>query len=131
MFSTCVHTRTGPARFAGILLELGEISISRDRMSTSEHIYCTGITRAAGSIPAIGPSVEFFATVPAHLDYSNSAFKFNPSEVLKNLSRGGATGCVCGGHPTRQQIGKLLSQSAKLDWLKITTEKNKIDFMNN
>jgi hypothetical protein len=29
MFSTCVHTRTGPARFAGIPLELGEISISR------------------------------------------------------------------------------------------------------
>ena len=33
--------------------------------------------------------------------------------------------------PTRQQIGKLLSQSAKLDWLKITSEKTKIDFLNN
>jgi hypothetical protein len=40
----------------------------------------------------------------------------------------------CGGvehSPTRQQIGKLLSQSAKLDWLKITSEKTKIDFLNN
>ena len=40
-------------------------------------------------------------------------------------SRGGATEGVWGGggvehSPTRQQIGKLLSQSAKLDWLKIT-----------
>ena len=33
--------------------------------------------------------------------------------------------------PTRQQIGKLLSQSAKLYWLKITTEETKIDFLNN
>jgi hypothetical protein len=42
-------------------------------------------------------------------------------------------GCVGGGGhpPTRQQIGKLLSQSAKLDWLKITTEETKIDFLNN
>jgi hypothetical protein len=32
---------------------------------------------------------------------------------------------------TRQQIGKLLSQSATLDWLKITTEETKIDFLNN
>jgi hypothetical protein len=42
-------------------------------------------------------------------------------------SLGGAAlqGCV-------QQIGKLLSQSAKLDWLKIThTEETKIDFLNN
>jgi hypothetical protein len=43
--------------------------------------------------------------------------------------------CVWGGGgrtpPTRQQIGKLLSQSAKLDWLKITTEETKIDFLNN
>ena len=40
----------------------------------------------------------------------------------------------CGGvehPPTRQQIGKLLSQSAKLYWLKITTEETKIDFLNN
>ena len=33
--------------------------------------------------------------------------------------------------PTRQQIGKLLSQWAKLDWLKITTEETNIDFLNN
>ena len=43
-------------------------------------------------------------------------------------------GCVGGGGgthppPTRQQIGKLLSQSATLDWLKITTEETKIDFL--
>jgi hypothetical protein len=36
-----------------------------------------------------------------------------------------------GDTPTRQQIGKLLSQSAKLYWLKITTEETKIDFLNN
>jgi hypothetical protein len=48
------------------------------------------------------------------------------------ISRGGAKG-LCGGWntPTRQQIGKLLSQSAKLDWLRITTEETKIDFLNN
>jgi hypothetical protein len=42
-------------------------------------------------------------------------------------------GCVGGGHPppTGQEIGKLLSQSAKLDWLKITTQETKIDFLNN
>jgi hypothetical protein len=44
--------------------------------------------------------------------------------------------CVGGGgveHPpqTRQQIGKSLPQSAKLDWLKITTEETKIEFLNN
>jgi hypothetical protein len=35
------------------------------------------------------------------------------------------------GGADRQQIGKLLSQLAKLDWLKITTEETKIDFLNN
>ena len=49
------------------------------------------------------------------------------------LDRGGATGWGGGGWntPTRQQIGKLLSQSATLDWVKITTEETKIDFLNN
>ena len=46
----------------------------------------------------------------------------NLKEVLKRLKEHGGT---------RQQIGKLLSQSAKLDWLKITSEKTKIDFFNN
>jgi hypothetical protein len=56
--------------------------------------------------------------------------------ALAYIYRAGATG-VCVGWglgvdpPTRQQIGKLLSQSAKLDWLKITTEETKIDFLNN
>jgi hypothetical protein len=49
-----------------------------------------------------------------------------------NTVTGGATG---GGGwntpPTRQQIGKLSTQSAKLDWLKITTEETKIHFLNN
>jgi hypothetical protein len=39
--------------------------------------------------------------------------------ALAYIHKGGATG------------GKLLSQSAKLDWLKITTEETKIDFLNN
>jgi hypothetical protein len=47
------------------------------------------------------------------------------------LDRGGATGGGGWNTPTRQQIGKLLSQSATLDWLKITTEETKIDFLNN
>ena len=33
------------------------------------------------------------------------------------------------GGPTRQQVGKLIAQSAKLVWLKITTEETKIDFV--
>jgi hypothetical protein len=59
-------------------------------------------------------------------------------EVEVTIIRGGANrgvwcGCVGGNTPppTRQPIGKLLSQSAKLDWLKITTEETKIDFLNN
>jgi hypothetical protein len=47
------------------------------------------------------------------------------------LVRGVATGGGGGTTSTRQQIGKLLSQSATLDWLKITTEETKIDFLNN
>jgi hypothetical protein len=53
---------------------------------------------------------------------------------LKN--RGGATGRGMGWGsgtppppPTRQQVGKLIAQSAKLVWLKITTEETKIDFV--
>jgi hypothetical protein len=51
--------------------------------------------------------------------------------ISANPCRGGATGEGVEHPPTRQQIGKLLSQSAKLYWLKITTEETKIDFLNN
>ena len=61
------------------------------------------------------------------------------NNLIPTIKIGEASGAAlqggCGGggveHPTRQQIGKLLSQSAKLDWLKITTEETKIDFLNN
>ena len=48
---------------------------------------------------------------------------------LLPVNRGGAIG-GCGGvehPPTRQWVGKLLSQSAKLDWLMITPEQTEMD----
>ena len=62
-------------------------------------------------------------------------YNFNYLSNHSPHNQGGATGGVGGGGggtpPTRQQIGKLLSQSAKLDWLKITTKETEIGFLNN
>jgi hypothetical protein len=63
------------------------------------------------------------------------SIQVQPSEVLKTSFQGRRYRVCVGGPPSPTPLvsksQKLLSQSAKLDWLKITTEKNKIDLLNN